>query len=336
MTLAATMDNYELTGDEWGIALGAQSCNGLSIYNAHLVGVGVSGTFSGNPHILHSAIGAITGPNARIGWCALLGTITSNGTGTWVLHSCWGLSGAQFDFGAGGAQTIYITDWVGGPITIANMAAGDVLYFEGRAAALTLAASCTGGTVYFAGDIALTNNGSGQTINQASRYELNRLLSDGTAFQGADIAAILTDTAEIGTAGAGLTNINLPDQTMNITGNITGNLSGSVGSVTGAVGSVTAAVAITSNIKRNQALNGFTFLMTNSTTHAPSTGLTVTVTRSIDGGAFAAGALSAVTEVGNGIYSVNFAAADLDGKVIVLQATAASSDTTFERIVTQV
>jgi len=52
-------------------------------------------------------------------------------------------------------------------------------------------------------------------------------------------ADIETDTAEIGVAGAGLTNITLPDQTMNITGNITGNLSGSVGSVTGAVGSVT-------------------------------------------------------------------------------------------------
>jgi hypothetical protein len=51
--------------------------------------------------------------------------------------------------------------------------------------------------------------------------------------------AILVDTAEIGAAGAGLTAINLPDQTMNITGDITGNLSGSVGSVTGAVGSVT-------------------------------------------------------------------------------------------------
>lgn len=52
-----------------------------------------------------------------------------------------------------------------------------------------------------------------------------------------------TDTqdlqTQIGTAGAGLTNINLPNQTMDITGNITGNLSGSVGSVTGAVGSVT-------------------------------------------------------------------------------------------------
>lgn len=47
-----------------------------------------------------------------------------------------------------------------------------------------------------------------------------------------DIDDILVDTAEIGAAGAGLTNINLPDQTMNVTGNITGNLSGSVGSVT--------------------------------------------------------------------------------------------------------
>ena len=49
-------------------------------------------------------------------------------------------------------------------------------------------------------------------------------------------------------AGAGLTNINLPDQTMNITGDVTGNLSGSVGSVTGAVGSVTGAVgSLTTN-----------------------------------------------------------------------------------------
>lgn len=51
-----------------------------------------------------------------------------------------------------------------------------------------------------------------------------------------ETAAILVDTAEIGVAGAGLTNINLPDQSMNITGNITGNLSGSVGSVSGNVG----------------------------------------------------------------------------------------------------
>ena len=173
----------------------------------------------------------------------------------------------------------------------------------------------------------------------------------------AETAAILTDTAEIGVAGAGLTNINLPNQTMDIVGNITGNLSGSVGSVTGAVGSVTgavgsvtgnvggnvtgsvgsvvAAVSITSNIKKNQALNRFEFMMTDSTTHAPATGKTVTVTRSIDGGAFAAGTLSAVTEVSNGIYYVDFGAGDLNGNVITLRATAATSDDTFVTITTQ-
>jgi predicted Fe-Mo cluster-binding NifX family protein len=47
------------------------------------------------------------------------------------------------------------------------------------------------------------------------------------------VDSILVDTAEIGVAGAGLTNINLPNQTMDIVGNITGNISGSVGSVVG-------------------------------------------------------------------------------------------------------
>jgi hypothetical protein len=63
------------------------------------------------------------------------------------------------------------------------------------------------------------------------------------------VDSILVDTAEIGTAGAGLTNINLPNQTMDIVGNITGNLSGSVGSVTGNVGgNVTGSVGSISGI----------------------------------------------------------------------------------------
>ena len=53
-----------------------------------------------------------------------------------------------------------------------------------------------------------------------------------------NISDILGDTKEIGAAGAGLTNINLPNQTMDIIGDITGSLSGSVASVSGAVGSV--------------------------------------------------------------------------------------------------
>ena len=66
------------------------------------------------------------------------------------------------------------------------------------------------------------------------------VVTDATgATVGVDVVDLKT---QIGVAGAGLTAINLPDQTMNITGDITGSLSGSVGSVTGAVGSVTGAV----------------------------------------------------------------------------------------------
>jgi hypothetical protein len=69
-----------------------------------------------------------------------------------------------------------------------------------------------------------------------------------------NIDSILVDTAEIGAAGAGLTNINLPNQTMDIVGNITGNLSGSVGSVTGLTASDVGAIkAKTDNLPSDPA-----------------------------------------------------------------------------------
>lgn len=115
-------------------------------------------------------------------------------------------------------------------------------------------------------------------------------------------------------------------------GSVTGNVGGNV---VGSVGSVVADVNTTSNVLQNAALAGFAFLMTDSTTHAPATGKSVTVTRSIDGGAFGAGGLSAVSEVAFGMYKVDFAASDLNGKTIVLRATATGCDDTFERILTQ-
>ena len=88
------------------------------------------------------------------------------------------------------------------------------------------------------------------------------------------------------------------------------------------------------SVQKNTAFATFMFLMTDSTNHNPVTGKSVSVTRAIDGGAFGAGSLSAVSEIGNGIYSVDFAAADLNGKNIILRATASASDDTFERITT--
>lgn len=109
-----------------------------------------------------------------------------------------------------------------------------------------------------------------------------------------------------------------------------------VGTGTGEVNLSSGSVPTKGNIRKNTALAAFPFMLTDSTGHAPATGKTVTVTRSIDGGAFVAGTLSAVTEVGVGIYVVDFAAADLNGNSIILRATASACDDTFERIVTDV
>lgn len=95
-----------------------------------------------------------------------------------------------------------------------------------------------------------------------------------------------------------------------------------------------AIAAIPVQAKKNAALANFAFIMTDSTNHEVAAGQTVTCTRSIDGGAFAAGSLANVTEVSNGVYNVDFLAADLNGDVVVLRATATGCDDTFVTIVT--
>lgn len=94
-------------------------------------------------------------------------------------------------------------------------------------------------------------------------------------------------------------------------------------------GDATGAVKVQSPLKKNQALANFHFLMTDSTTHSPITGKTVTVTRAIDNGAFGSGTVSAVTEVSNGIYRVDLGAGDLNGSVITIRATASGCDDLF-------
>lgn len=100
-------------------------------------------------------------------------------------------------------------------------------------------------------------------------------------------------------------------------------------------GRVAASVADV-QVKKNVALNNFSFRMTDSTDHiSPKTGLTVTGQVSIDGAAF--GALTnAVSEIASGWYKVNLAAADLNGGVIALKFTATGADQLDSTIITQV
>lgn len=78
----------------------------------------------------------------------------------------------------------------------------------------------------------------------------------------------------------------------------------------------------------------FQFLMVDSNDHTtPKTSLTVTATRSIDGGAFAS-CTNSVTELSNGIYTITLSASDLNGDVITFKFSATGADTRYITIVT--
>lgn len=89
------------------------------------------------------------------------------------------------------------------------------------------------------------------------------------------------------------------------------------------------AATIVARLKKNTALDDFHFLMTDSTTHNPATGKTVTVTRVLEDGSFGAGTIGSVTEISNGLYRVDLPAADLNANVVTLRATASGCDDLF-------
>jgi len=84
-------------------------------------------------------------------------------------------------------------------------------------------------------------------------------------------------------------------------------------------------VLVITGLNTNVAVPNFPFVMTDAVNHQPMTGLTVTPTRRIDGGAFAAAA-NAVTEIANGWYTIDWAASDLNGATIAVRMTAAGAD----------
>jgi hypothetical protein len=87
----------------------------------------------------------------------------------------------------------------------------------------------------------------------------------------------------------------------------------------------TNSVKIQTRFKKNQALANYPFVMTDSTNHNPATGLTVAVTRSLDGsGTFAS--VGTATEMANGWYQIDLASGDMNGDTVALKMTAAGAD----------
>lgn len=87
----------------------------------------------------------------------------------------------------------------------------------------------------------------------------------------------------------------------------------------------TNSVKIQTRFKKNQALANYPFVMTDSTNHNPATGLTVAVTRALDGaGTFTS--VGTATAMANGWYQIDLSAADMNGDTVALKMTASGAD----------
>ncbi len=199
---------------------------------------------------------------------------------------------------------------VGCPVIIHDQASA-TQFAIGYVSAYTTAAN----TITLKADPAIFTMAAGDNVSFFMPANVQAVA--GTTQTALDINDILDDTAQIGTAGAGLTNINLPNQTMDITGDITGDLSGSVGSVTGAVGSVTgdiggiAPAGLTNDAFADNAIDAAvlaTDTITAAKIAANAIGASEIADGAIDAATFAAGAIDAAAIATDAIGSAELAA----------------------------
>lgn len=105
--------------------------------------------------------------------------IRSSANGS-TFSRCATLGPATLDCAGDGAITAVFSDFVG-DLTVTNLVAGATLIFDSPSAHITLAASCTGGTVVVRGDASVTNNGAAtvQHYNDSSHAIIDKSI-DGT------------------------------------------------------------------------------------------------------------------------------------------------------------
>ena len=198
--LEATYANKVFLGDNWTLNL-----NGQSVVGCVFIGAAVSGAMAGTGttqqfiNCLMGATSLIKGTHL-IG-CGFGGTLTVIEAGDFFIDNCHsavaGSGSVTFDFGGALTSSDLNIRHHSGGWTIANMGAGAGTYnasFEGD------------GQIVWAASCSATSNasirGNWKITDQASGAVTETLDDNQTS-----VDAILVDTAEIGTAGAGLTNL---------------------------------------------------------------------------------------------------------------------------------
>ena len=274
ITLAATSNGYLFNSSGASINLGSQSISSSTFSGFEISG---ASTGTGNIYFDNCQLDTCTLPP-----CVILNHTRINATvsllaGDYFISTCLGNNSCKLDFGeAVGSTNAYLSPFYG-YVEILNLGKSgtDFIAVTGHCHVI-LNANCVGGTIHLHGNIAFTDNSGGTVTvvnyNNASESTVLAILEDTaeigtdgaglTAVTGVTLAAsqhVIVDSGtittytgnipqtgdsfdRIGIAGAGLSAINLPDQTMDITGS----LSGSVGSVTTKTGYILDATGLDS------------------------------------------------------------------------------------------
>jgi hypothetical protein len=198
LVLESDSSNQSFFGDGWTLGLGGQECSGLYIVGATVSGIGTAAT--GKMHFEGCDITTASVQSGQFDFCVFYNTLTMTLAGNYKFLNCHsGIEGPGApEFTKTAGQTI-LSAWRkwSDSLTVSGVESGDTMTINGTLGAITLTGA----------DGTAEIRGTYKSITD-SRTGSPSLNTDG-AVKGADVADILVDTAEIGVAGAGLTEVEL-------------------------------------------------------------------------------------------------------------------------------
>jgi len=161
ITLTASVAGWDIRGGT--VALGGQTTTGARFEDCTL-----SGTMSGAATFVRCTLNAITGLIGTCLHCGLANNSTlaaGNSFFAWCYASRVSAGIPTYTFSAGSSSVVF-RGYAGG-LTAASLTSDHELRYDAVSGGLTLAASCTGGTLVIRGLVRLTDNSGGAvTITQ--------------------------------------------------------------------------------------------------------------------------------------------------------------------------
>lgn len=169
ITLAATLANFHMSGENWTLALGGQAITGSYFFGATVSG---TGTTAGAAPVFEKCItGTMTLPPCIMRNCILTNTITMGSAGDFKFFDCKNGKGA-----GSGLQFTFIASCLvkmlncNGFFQFANGDNSNTIEWNGGGGKARIMASCNEVVAILSGTIDLLDQGADSVISDTSRY----------------------------------------------------------------------------------------------------------------------------------------------------------------------